>query len=159
MQRDNPSSSFKNERRRQEAQAWRGAGIGQNAYTLLHRASVEWAFLSIDVFRESGGTDFPYIIQVVTGSQPGDGQHRRTKVGRPHLNAKRYNIKDSDDNLSWNTSASVIVGLLAECVCGKTRTKSLLRLSQAQPRFSTFQDNAAAPGGLKATRTEQLSSI
>jgi hypothetical protein len=69
-----PSSSL----RRSEKEAAGGSSLefDSDAYKLLHRASVEWSCLSSDVFREPGGTEFPYTIQVCTGSKPGNGQHR-----------------------------------------------------------------------------------
>mmetsp|Transcript_19934 Transcript_19934/g.36844 ORF Transcript_19934/g.36844 Transcript_19934/m.36844 type:complete len:463 (+) Transcript_19934:773-2161(+) len=46
------------------------------AYKLYHKSSVEWSCLSLDVFREPSGSDYPYTVHVVTGSQAGDGQHK-----------------------------------------------------------------------------------
>jgi hypothetical protein len=67
VQRDKPSSLKK---------VWKADGrrlkpgeeleFDSDAYKLLQRAKVEWSCLSIYVFREPGGTDFPYTIQVVT---------------------------------------------------------------------------------------------
>jgi hypothetical protein len=149
MQRDIQSSSLKN--------VWKGGGsrlkpgeeleFDSDAYKLLHRTSVDWFCLSIDVFREPEAPTPPTqckqsqtasLETVSTGSKyksrPTSLQCKAVMTLRTATTMRKW-------SLSWNTSASVIAGLLAECVCGKTRTKSLLGLSQAQSRSSTFQDN------------------
>jgi hypothetical protein len=77
MQRHEPSSPknvWKGDHRR--LKPGEELEFDSDAYQLFHRSSVEWSCLSIDVFREPGGTDFHITIQVVTGSQIGDGQHK-----------------------------------------------------------------------------------
>jgi ribosome assembly protein RRB1 len=101
MQRDEPSSPknvWKGDRRR--LKPGEELEFDSDAYKLFHRASVEWSCLSIDVFREPGGTDFPYTIQVVTGSQAGDGQHKVYVMKWADLTSMQGgdDSEDSDDN-------------------------------------------------------------
>jgi hypothetical protein len=51
-----PKNVWKGDRRR--LKAGEELEFGSDAYKLLHRASVEWSCLNLDIFREPGGTDF-----------------------------------------------------------------------------------------------------
>jgi hypothetical protein len=65
MQRDEPSSP-KNVCKGDRSSQTKSCRL---TVTLFHRASVEWSYLSIDVFQDPGGTDSP--TQSISYRQPG----------------------------------------------------------------------------------------
>jgi hypothetical protein len=64
--------------------------------TLFHRVSVEWSYLSIDIFQEPGGTDFHYNL-LVTGSQAGNGHYKVYVMKWPTSMQGGDDREDSDD--------------------------------------------------------------
>jgi hypothetical protein len=131
MQRDEPSSPknvWKGDHRR--LKPGEELEFDSDAYKLFHRASVEWSCLSIDVFREPGGTGFPYTS---SHRQPGwrrSTQGLRDEVARPHFNPSHDDSEDSDDNEELEPMLKHVSfshrGAVNRVRLWITRTKSLL---------------------------------